>query len=77
VGAKRRNMPKTTKKPAKRSAVRVIKDEAQGREKKAKAAGKKANAFAKKNPWAVAGISAGIGLAVGVLAGRKSKKKKK
>jgi ElaB/YqjD/DUF883 family membrane-anchored ribosome-binding protein len=44
----------------------------------AKVLSKKTTALAKKNPWAVAGIAAGLGLAVGILSTRgKGKKKKK
>ena len=48
-------------------------------EKEVVAIGKKTTAFAKKNPWAVAGISAGLGLAVGLLSkkGKPKAKKKK
>jgi ElaB/YqjD/DUF883 family membrane-anchored ribosome-binding protein len=47
-------------------------------EEKAVKAAKKTNAFAKKNPWAVAGIAAGVGIATGLLMrGGKGKKKKK
>lgn len=42
----------------------------------AKQAAKKADGFAKKNPWIVAGAAAGVGLALGLLTKGRGKKKK-
>lgn len=76
-------MPKTTKKPARKMASKMaskpVNNRVQEIEKKAKVVAKKANSLAKKNPWALAGISAGLGLAVGLLTprGKGGAKKKK
>lgn len=83
-------MPKTTKKTAPRSVGKTVKRTAAKSVKSAMATGqmieekavkvaKKTNAFAKKNPWAVAGIAAGIGMGLGLLArgGKKKTAKKK
>jgi ElaB/YqjD/DUF883 family membrane-anchored ribosome-binding protein len=73
-------MPKVTKKSVKRAASKAVKSvESTVKDvgAKATAAAKKTDAFAKKNPWAVAGIAAGVGLAAGALLGRKGKGKKK
>lgn len=71
---------KTTARKAAKTGAAEVEKAVKAIEKKAVVVGKKANAMAKKNPWALAGITAGLGLAVGMLASQKKKapaKKKK
>jgi ElaB/YqjD/DUF883 family membrane-anchored ribosome-binding protein len=75
-------MAKATKKSTKKTAVkRTVKRAATQLdvlEQKGRAIGRKANTVAKKNPWALAGIAAGVGLIVGMVArGGSTEKKRK
>lgn len=74
--AKKRATKKSTKATSKKVNLKKLQDTGRQIEAEVKVAGKKANAFAKKNPWAVAGAAAGLGLALGFLGGRKAKKKR-
>jgi ElaB/YqjD/DUF883 family membrane-anchored ribosome-binding protein len=67
---------KTAKKVTKKATATI---QAKGKviARKAKVVAKKGDALAKKNPWALAGIAAGVGLAVGAAAALSTRPKKK